>query len=260
MNFKNIAILFFVFLSLILCIGSVSAENITEIDNSNATQEIATPTDEVKQPIENDQATSVSPKPTKKIVTDTDVDNVVVDYKKNNHVKVKVKNDKSNKAIKDLKLKIKIFTKTKSKTYTIKTGKNGIALFNTKKLGLGDHKVVITSADNKYKVSIKTHIFVGKKHTVTLKPNTSKKLKNKDTIKVYTVKDDNEKEVKVAFKGAAKKTKIAKAVFFLKNKKTGKITKKTDSTDFDDGKWQYPDEGYTNRYSLVKVKITYVTV
>ena len=260
MNFKKFAILFLIFMSLILCIGSVSAENVTEIDNSNMTQDVAAPVEEIQQPVQDDSAPAVSAKPTKKIDTDTDADDVVVGYKKNEFLKVKVKNDNTEKPIKDLKLKIKVYTKSKSKIYTITTGKNGIALFNTKKLGLGDHKVIITSADKKYKVSEKAQIFVGKKHTITLKHNTIKKLKNKDILRVYTINDGDEKDVKVAFKGIAKKTNIAKAVFYLKNKKTGKIIKKTDRSDFDYGKWHYPDEDYSNRYTLVKVKITYVTI
>lgn len=260
MNLKMSAIFILILLSLILCVGSVSAENVTEVDSTDAAQDGSVQVDDVQQSVSDSQVPAVSQQSTKKIDTDTDVDDVVVGYKKNEYLKVNVKNDDTNKPIKKLKLKVKVFTKSKSKTYTIITNNKGIAKFNTNVLGLGDHKVVITSSDNKYKVSDTAHIFVGKKHTVTLKPNTIKKLKNKDVLRVYTVKDGNEKDIKVGFKSAAKKTNIVKAVFFLKNKSTGKIIKKVDYTDFDHGKWQYPSEDFSNRYTAVKVQITYVTV
>lgn len=260
MNLKISAIFILIFLSLILCVSSVSAENVTEADSEDVAQDEAVPIDDVEQSSPDVSAPVVSQKSTKKIDTDTDVDDVVVGYKKNEYLKVKVKNDDTDKPIKKLKLKVKVFTKSKSKTYTIKTNNKGIALFNTKILGLGDHKVVITSADNRYKVSDTAHIFVGKKHTITLKPNANKKLKNKDVLRVYTVNDDDEKDIKVAFKGVAKKTNIVKAVFYLKNKVTGKIIKKVDFTDFDHGKWEYPSEDCSNRYTPVKVQITYVTI
>ena len=153
-----------------------------------------------------------------------------------------------------------MFTKSKSKTYKIKTNSRGIAKFNSKVLGKGNHKVIVTSDDPKYNVYKKSKIFVGKKHKITLKPNSKKKLKNKDILRVYTKSDDDEKEIKVRFKGSPKKTNIIKAVFYLKNKATGKIIKKSDFVDFDDGKWEYPDEDYSYRFTAVKVKITYVTI
>lgn len=189
-----------------------------------------------------------------------DADDVVVAYKKKSYFKVKVKDDDTNKPLKKFKIKLKIYTKSKSKTYTIKTNSKGIAKFNTKNLKLGDHKVVITSADPSAKFKEKAHIFVGKKHTITLKPSTSKKLKNNDVLRVKVKYDDDEKEIKVDFKGKAKKSNIIKAVFYLKNKYTGKIIKKVDFTEFDHGKWDYPDEDYSNKYAAVKVKISYVTI
>jgi len=38
------------------------------------------------------------------------------------------------------------------------------------------------------------------------------------------------------------------------------VIKKVDYSDFDDGRWQYPDEDYANKYVAVKIKISYVTV
>lgn len=257
MNFKKLGITILIVLSLILLMGSVSAENSTDTsidDTSSSTQDAQ---------VDNTPAsttTAEKTKPVKKIDVDVDADDAVVPYKKNSYFKVKVKNDKNNKPLKKVKVKIKVFTKSKSKTYTVKTNSKGIAKFNTKILNKGDHKVIITSGDSAYKFKETAHIFVGKKHTITLKPNTSKKLKNKDVIRVKVKNDDDEKEIKVSFKGKAKKTNIIKAVFYLKNKYTGKVIKKVDYSDFDDGRWEYPDKDVANKYKIVKVKISYVTI
>lgn len=257
MNLKKLGISILIVLSLVLLMGSVSAENSTDTGvagTTNSTADVAA---------DNAPATTQTAQksaPVKKIDVDVDADDKVVAYKKNSYFKVKVKDDDTNKPLKNIKVKIKVFTKSKSKTYTIKTNSKGIAKFNTKVLKKGDHKVIVTSGDESCKFKETAHIFVGKKHTKTLKPNTSKKLKNKDVIRVKIKHDDDEKEIKVSFKGKAKKTNIIKAVFYLKNKYTGKVIKKVDYSDFDDGRWEYPDREYANKYVAVKVKISYVTV
>lgn len=65
------------------------------------------------------------------------------------YFKVTVKNKKTKKVIKGVKVKIKVYTGKKSKTYTVKTNSKGIAKLLTKKLKVGKHKVVVSSA-NKY--------------------------------------------------------------------------------------------------------------
>jgi len=264
MNLKKLVISILIVLSLVLLMGAVSAENSTDTaiaDTSNSTADVAA--DNTPATTQTTQASTQSTQksaPVKKIDVDVDADDAVVPYKKNSYFKVKVKEDDTNKPLKNIKVKIKVFTKSKSKIYTIKTNSKGIAKFNTKILKKGDHKVIVTSADPSCKFKETAHIFVGKKHTITLKPNTSKKLKNKDVIRVKVKNDDDEKEIKVSFKGKAKKTNIIKAVFYLKNKYTGKVIKKVDYSDFDDGRWQYPEEDYANKYVAVKIKISYVTV
>ena len=71
-----------------------------------------------------------------------------------NYFKVTVKNKKTKKVIKGVKVKIKVYTGKKSKTYKVKTNKKGIAKLSTAKLKVGKHKVVITSA-NKYVIAKK---------------------------------------------------------------------------------------------------------
>ncbi|MBQ9160047.1 MAG: hypothetical protein IJ122_01830 [Methanobrevibacter sp.] len=68
------------------------------------------------------------------------------------YFKVTVKNTKTKKIIKGVKVKIKVYTGKKYKTYTVKTNSKGIAQINVKSLKVGTHKVVVTSA-NKYCVA-----------------------------------------------------------------------------------------------------------
>ena len=73
---------------------------------------------------------------------------------KNKYFKVTVKNKKTKKVIKGVKVKVKVYTGKKAKTYKIKTNSKGIAKLSVKKLKVGKHKVVVTSA-NKYVVAKK---------------------------------------------------------------------------------------------------------
>lgn len=70
------------------------------------------------------------------------------------YFKVTVKNKKTKKVISKVKVKIKVYTGKKAKTYTAKTNTKGIAKISTKKLKVGRHKVIVTSA-NKYCVAKK---------------------------------------------------------------------------------------------------------
>ena len=77
-------------------------------------------------------------------------------FKKSKYFKVTVK--AYNKPLNKVKVKVKVFTGKKSKSYTIKTNKNGLAKLNTKKLSKGKHKVVISSGNKNYKISAKSTI------------------------------------------------------------------------------------------------------
>ena len=65
------------------------------------------------------------------------------------YFKVTVKNTKTKKVIKGVKVKIKVYTGKKYKTYSVKTNSKGIANLNVKSLKVGTHKVVVNSG-NKY--------------------------------------------------------------------------------------------------------------
>ena len=162
MNLKKLGISILIVLSLVLLMGAVSAENSTDVaiaDTSNSTADAAA--DNTPATTQTTQSTQKSA-PVKKIDVDVDADDAVVPYKKNSYFKVKVKDDDTNKPLKNIKVKIKVFTKSKSKIYTIKTNSKGIAKFNTKILKKGDHKVIVTSADPSCKFKETAHIFVGK--------------------------------------------------------------------------------------------------
>ncbi len=67
--------------------------------------------------------------------------------------------------LKGMKLKVKVFTGKKSKTYTLKTKKDGFAILKTKGIKVGKHKVQITFKGNKNykKATAKNTIEVSKK-------------------------------------------------------------------------------------------------
>lgn len=273
MKLKNYLILISLFLTLIISIGVISAsEDLSDAslledggnvssaelnDSSMAVNPAPAATSSPEKTVEN-STNEKTVKTAAKISTKVSVDQVANEYKKSKYFKVKVK-DKKGIAVKNVKIKLKIYTGSKYKSYIIKTNSKGIAKFNTKSLKLGNHKVVISSANAKYKISKSSKIFIGKKHYAIVKPKHKKVLKNKDVIGLKIVNDEDEKEAKVVYKKKPKYTKVIKAIFYLKNKKTGKIIKKTDSAEFDDGRWGLPDKDFSKKYKLVKVKVYYLS-
>ncbi len=296
MNFKKVSILFAVFLCLFMAISAISATgdvNSTSIseqseeisDNSGAINEVITDLENSTNDVSDNKdssstknvdskenATSTNtqtnpptvvskPKPVRKIPTKTEADKVAFKYKSKNYFKVKVENRYDDDIpIKNVKVKLKIYTGSKSKTYIVKTNSRGIAKFNTQNLKPGSHKVVITSADDRYKISKVSKIIIGKQYSTVIKAKSTKTLKTKDKIALKFKNDFDEKEVKVIFKKKSKHTIISKAIFYFKNIYTGKIVSKVDYCDFDDGRWEMPEEDYPNRFTLLKVKVWYLKV
>ena len=87
---------------------------------------------------------------------------VTVKVKKSKYFKVKIKNKATYKPVAKIKIKLRIFTGNKYKTYTVTTSKYGNAVFNTKYLSAGKHKVLIYTLDGRYKVGAKSVIYVKK--------------------------------------------------------------------------------------------------
>lgn len=267
MNFKRLAIIFLVFFTLTISIGVISAaENdivALEVSNSNLDTNLVSENAQVVPVTQNNanaNTQQTTPTVTKqKIKTKVEADPVAVAYKKKGVFKIQVEDRADDDIkIKNVKLKVKIGTGSKAKTFNVKTNSYGIAKINTKSLKIGTHKVVITSDDDNYEISKTSKIFVGKQYKVTLKGTSKKTLKNKDIIALKIINDFDEKEVKIVFK-KNKHTKILKAKFYFKNKNTGETVIKTDKCEFDDGKWELPDEDFSKRYSLVKVKVYYIS-
>ena len=74
--------------------------------------------------------------------------------KSKNTYKIKVFKKSSGKPVKRLKVKLKFTSSKKSKTYTVRTDKNGIAKFNIKKLTKGKYKLHISSGNGNYRLSL----------------------------------------------------------------------------------------------------------
>jgi hypothetical protein len=83
-------------------------------------------------------------------------------FKKSKYFKVTIKNKETKKLLSNVKVKIKVFTGKKYKTYSVKTNKKGIAKINTKKLKIGNHKVIISSGNKNYSISGKSLIKIKK--------------------------------------------------------------------------------------------------
>ena len=295
MKIKHFPILVLLLLTVIISIGSIAAsedlEVATDLDNSDNGDSlnladnivdgdsiaqagsdesaVLSDSDESEDQDDSDDSTAQSEssdsstnektsKSVKKISTKVSADQVANEYMKSKYFKVKVK-DRNGKYVKNVKINLKVYTGSKFKRYTVKTNYKGIAKFNTKSLRLGNHKVVISSADDKYKISKTSKIFIGKKRYVTLRSKSKKVLRNKDVIGYKIVKDEDEKEVHVVYKKTPKFTRITKAIFYFKNKITCKIIKEIVKSEFDDGHWEWPDEDFPRKYSFAKVKIYFLS-
>ena len=74
------------------------------------------------------------------------------------YFKVTVKNKKTKKVVSGVKIRVKLASDNFTKTYTLKTDKEGIAKLDTKDLIVGNYSVVISPANNKYLISGKSTI------------------------------------------------------------------------------------------------------
>lgn len=185
-------------------------------------------------------------------------------FKRNSVFKMKIKEKDTNKTIKNLKLTFKIKDGKKTKTYTLKTNKNGVASFKTRKLSKGYHKFTITSKNSNYKVKKTGKIFIGNLYIDTLKMGKNKKLRNGDLLRTFAQKKNKQynKGVYAITNIDAKYTQIIKAKFFFKNKKTGKIitvTSKGDLFDIDGELYRgTPKVDLMKDYTPIKTKIYYL--
>lgn len=98
---------------------------------------------------------------------------VTTTYNKNSYFGVTVKNKAINKVVSGLKLKLKVYTGKKYKTYTVKTNSKGVAKFKTNKLGVGTHKVIISTSNKNYAVNSKSSIVIKKAKKKATKKSTT---------------------------------------------------------------------------------------
>lgn len=298
MKMKYLSI-FIALLILFLSIGAISAaedanDTISLDDNSHEdtlsveekriedTISIDQSTDDVKSICEvnvkkaNSTSTTNSSNTTK-TVTNTTVstpDSTFL-FKRNSNLKIIIKDKVTKKPIKNLKITFTIKNNKKTKTYTLKTNSKGVATFNTKKLSVGFHKFVIASKNAKYNVSKKDYIFIGNLYADTVKMGKTKKLRNGDAITTFFQKKDGQfkKGVNVDswYTGGnntdkstpnAKYTKIIKAKFYFKNKKTGKIIAKKSKgilEEYDGELYRsLPHTDLIKGYKPIQTKIWYV--
>lgn len=85
---------------------------------------------------------------------------IVNKFNATKYFQVTVKNKKTGKVVKGIKINVKLTSNGKSQSYTLKTNKNGVAKFDTKKLKVGNYTVVISPANNKYIISGKSKITI----------------------------------------------------------------------------------------------------
>ena len=79
--------------------------------------------------------------------------NIVHKYKANKYFTANIKNKATGKIITGIKVSLKVYTGKNYKTYTLTTNDKGTIYLNTKILSVGTHKVIISSANNKYTIS-----------------------------------------------------------------------------------------------------------
>ena len=86
--------------------------------------------------------------------------NITCNFNQSEYFNLTLKNKKTKKVLKNVKVNLRVYTGNEYKNYVVKTDKMGIAKFNTKDLKVGIHNVVLSSANNKYIISGKNRITI----------------------------------------------------------------------------------------------------
>ena len=295
MNMKDAIILLSALSLALLCIGCVcaaqQADNLT-VDDADEALEVDITGNDLKgnstgengnpQDVSNSTKNTTTQKQktqTKQIEPEILCDQGFI-HKKSNTYKVKLftYNGKNKLTYpKNVKLVVKVKIGKKTKVFNVKTNKKGEAkILNVKKLKIGKYRVTIKSNDPKYKVNAKGTIVIygkaKKKCTIVLKKGKygiegRKKLKKGDYIYSFYEPKDMQNPKGVYAQSSNTKgldtfpySKIIKAKFTFKNKKTGKIIKKTSKLTKDKFYgWKTvmvkPIKGYTP----VKTEVWYLT-
>lgn len=290
MKMKYLSI-FIALLILILSVGAVSAaednndtisvdendpDDTLSIDQSiDDVKSIEEVNKDVKTTNSNSTSTTSTSNTTNATKTSVSTPDTTFLYKRKSTLKITIKDKITKKPIKNLKILFTIKNNKKTKTYTLKTNEKGVATFNTKKLSPGYHKFVITSKNSKYEVNKKDYLFIGNLYADTVNMGKTKKLRNGDAITTFVQKKDAQFQKGVNTDSwctggdnsdnaspSAKYTKIIKAKFYFKNKKTGKIITKKSKGELKEYNGEVyrvlPRVDLIDGYTPIKTKIWYV--
>ena len=97
-----------------------------------------------------------------KAQTKLSVKNITGNLNQSKYFKLTLKDKKTEKVLKNVKVNLRIYTGKTYKNYVVKTDKNGMAKFNAKVLKVGSHKVLISPKNHKYIISGKSTIVIKK--------------------------------------------------------------------------------------------------
>ena len=86
--------------------------------------------------------------------------NVTRTYGQSGYLKLALRNRNTNNLLKGVKISLRVYTGSTYKNYVVRTNQYGIAYFNTYALDIGNHKVLISPANNRYMISGQTRITI----------------------------------------------------------------------------------------------------
>jgi hypothetical protein len=169
-------------------------------------------------------------------------------YKSGKIFKIYLKNSKTNKKVKGIKIKLKVYTGKKYKTYTYTTDKNGQVKFKTSKLSAGNHKIIISSSNTNIKLSKVTTSIKVKKATASMSYPKSVKKSSKIKVKIKNKASGNVIK-KNKFKVKISKDKESKT-YTLKTSSKGII--KIPTKGLKKGKYKVTVELKNKNYNIYK--------
>ena len=97
-----------------------------------------------------------------KTQTKLSVKNITGNLNQSKYFKLTLRDKKTKKALKNVKVNLRIYTGKAYRNYIVKTDRKGIAKFNIKDLKVGSHKVLISPKNHKYIISGKSTIVIKK--------------------------------------------------------------------------------------------------
>lgn len=147
---------------------------------------------------------------------------VTVAYKKSTKWSITIVNSRTKEPISNLKVTLKVYTGKKFKTVTVKTNSKGVATYQTKKLAVGNHKIVVSAKDSRYNFNTLTSSVKVVKQTALKITAKKKKVKDGASVSIKVIDKKTKKPVNgVKIKLLIYTGKKYKTIT-LKSKKVGK--------------------------------------